>query len=755
MTATVPRRKSCEPICVWIIAPGWAKGGDSGPALIPGDPLKSLLIQAVSYTNDDLRMPPKSKLSQEEINTLVEWVKRGAPDPREALSGQDRRGTDEFESRRQHWAYQAMRHPQPPKVADSTWSENPIDRFISARLQAEKLKPSPMADRHTLIRRVSFDLIGLPPTPDEIEAFVNDNRPDAWERVVDRLLASPYYGERWGRHWLDLVRYADTNGADENKTYAHAWRYRDYVVRSFNADKPFDQFAHEQLAGDLLPETQDESLRNDRLIATGFWLLGPKMLAEQDKDKLQIDVVDEQMDVLSKTFLAQTLTCARCHDHKFDPFSAKDYYALAGILRSTKSFAHLNHVSLWNERAVETDESRALQKQHDEKMQRLAELEKRIEAVKKEFGELEDKKGDQAKALDQERRDLEPEIKKLKALKFEGAVAMAVAENKPVDLPVHVRGSHLNLAKTAEPRGTPKVFGQILSEATIDPTQSGRLALAQWLTEPEHPLTARVMVNRIWQGHFGFGLVRTPSNFGLRGEQPTHPDLLDWLARTLINDGWSIKKMHRHMLLSQAYRMASDHDSASAEIDPENRLWWRQNRRRLEAEPIRDALLAVSGNLDRTMGGSLLTSANDAYSREGDHYQMSKRRALYLPIVRVNGYDMFSIFDYTENAVHAGQRATTTVSHQALFMMNSPLVTQEAKALAQAILGSGGDASERVRAVYLRLFARPADDSEVKRVVAYVAQLTQAGDGGATAELEAWADFCQTLMATNEFVYIR
>jgi len=690
---------------------GLMRGGESGPAITPGKSAESLLITAVSSTDADLKMPPKKPLPATVVEDLKRWVEMGAPWPAEAPPAP----VVAKPEGKSHWAFQPVRSADASDAAPP-WER--IDRFIATKLESRGLRPLPPADRRTLIRRASFDLTGLPPESAAVEAFVADDAPDAFARVLDRLLASPNYGERWGRYWLDLARYADTNGADENYTYPNAWRYRDYVVRSFNADKPYDRFVIEQVAGDLLVEDESpegELRRQDNLIATGFLLLGPKMLAEQDKPKLVMDVVDEQIDVTGQTFLGLTLGCARCHDHKFDPISQADYYALGGIFKSTKSMAHLKHVSEWNERRLEKTPPGA------------------------------------------EGPKPPPPAKKADASKKQNDAprAMAVAEGTPQDLPIYKRGSHLAPGNTMVPRGFPAVLTDGAKPPAISPSQSGRLELANWLADPANPLTARVMVNRIWQGHFGVGLVESSSNFGVRGATPTHPELLDWLAAHFVRGGWSIKQMHRAIMRSAAYQRSSVGGAPEAATDPENHLLWRQNRRRLEAEAVRDALLAASGNLDGTAGGSPKVPTNEKYvsiKNEAEVYA-STRRSLYLPIVRTRMYDFFNIFDYVDAGVHTARRSATVVPQQALFMLNSELANAQAALLAGRLLAdSTRDDAARVDEAYQRLYGRPASPQEIARAAAHLAAMKP--EESSANRTAAWTSLCRVLFAANEFIYL-
>ena len=1050
---------------------GVLRGGDTKAAIVPGDAGRSLLIESVGYANRDLQMPPKGRLPAAVIADLTRWVNDGAIDPRD---GELVNKTTALAATGQvHWAFQPIRTTEPPKKS-SLFSRrvHPIDQFVAAKLKEKELAPAPMADRRTLIRRAAYDLTGLPPTPEEIAAFLADPAKNAFERMIDRLLASPRYGERWGRWWLDVARYADSNGQDENKVMANAWRYRDWVIRSFNANQPFDAFITEQLAGDLLPTNGvSEQAIFDRWTATGLLVMGPKMLAEQDKPKLVMDLVDEQIDVVSRAFLGLTVGCARCHDHKFDPIPARDYYALAGIFRSTKTMANLAFVSKFNERRITGASQLSVIEAHgkvvaaksnevtraigsaDEELRsnwranlgtylaaasspassgqslqptnlvtrlrelmapdpstnpvsrtlrglasdsskiagflaqetklsttgnglRLApgkigaafqgngrnhlelphsvELEPpqltveawvRVSAFPKDGDERrwlvskganEWAEGHYALMLDRNRagaylnigggqenvfavwnagKALKPnqwhhlamtydgvalrlfvdgaaagetEIKRTRVagkgplvlgrradghVNFKGlidevyvhrtaltaaqlkshfetagkvdgtdvvvrwefndlspadldslamaeahdalfapggvfalpkdprpyyppqtrdtivalesvrdtlktngpapvAFALAVDEDKPVDLPVHIRGSHLNLAKEPVPRGFVQVAFKPGS-APLPTKGSGRLELARWLTSPENPLTSRVIVNRIWQAHFGEGLVRSPDNFGLRGETPSHPELLAWLAREFMRSGWDVKQLHRLILTSATWRQAGTADnreSASgsnktdkahlttaaiakaSKVDPDNKLLWHFPRQRLEAEMIRDALLAVSGRMDTTVGGSLVSWKNDEYTPADTVSAPSLRRSVYLPVVRDRVFDVFTIFDFANPSVGTAKRIPTVVSHQALFFLNSPLVKESASAFAKNLsIAAPEDSAARIKLAYERAFGRLPTETEAQRAGRFIASLPRKEP--TKNDEAAWTAWCQMLFAANEFIY--
>ncbi len=972
-----------------------------------------------------------------------------------------------------YWAFIPPKEPAAPPVKNADWVKSPIDAFVLAGLEAKNLKPAPPATKRELIRRATYDLTGLPPTPEEIHAFLNDQNPDAYARLVDRLLASPRYGERWGRHWLDVARYADSNGLDENLVYRNAFRYRDYVIQAFNKDKPYDQFVREQVAGDLLTDGQDLATTYERWTATGFLSLGAKMLAEDDPAKMEMDIVDEQLDTTSRAFMGMTVGCARCHDHKFDPIPQADYYSLGGIFKSSKTMENFKVVATWHEYVLAPPEDRerlktllekikaknkeaavitqaenrklsaearrklgayllaasdvlryeqvvlkpvlsagksappdalvreatsfergnapkkldkgkpnvvegqkgpwfaeydvtvpaageyeldlleeetgggtadivvngvllktgappvenraaspdaggwsvtgifplnagkntlrlehksrfpyfeklllapnplpkgspvplsniqisrqyginpgyldhwveelrrskgaphsvlfawyAYQAQHslDEKSlngwtspaaklfdgfhpksaeelaaryqelsneatrQWLA-LEAALPAAEKsklddDAEDLAPKTGPQPmlsdasldavrellyekagpfRAPDDSRQYFPPPVqeqlasidkarKELEDSKPDLPRAMGVTEGpKPSDLAINLRGSHWTLGPVVQ-RG---FLSAITKEKPVIPAgQSGRLQFAEWLTEPDHPLTSRVMANRIWRWHFGRGIVPSVDNFGRLGERPTNQPLLDWLAVQFTGHKWSVKDMHRLIMLSNTYQMSSKYDEHSAEVDPENTLLWRVNRQRLEAEPIRDAIMAVSGDLDLTQGGSLMAYkdrqyVSDTEKRGGMDYDRN-RRAVYIPVVRSSMYEVFQAFDMPDPATSTGDRAATVVAPQALFMMNGTVVLKHTRTMAEHLLKrSDLDDAGRVRDAYERALARPPSPKEIDGALSFIAQVDRAMEKRKTDPAErrtfAWQSFCKALLSSNEFIYL-
>jgi hypothetical protein len=779
--------------------PGWERGGDLGPAVAPGDPEKSLLIRAVRYRDSELQMPPSGKLSDQAIANLEEWVRRGAPDPRqEATSAKPGTPAWSIEDGRRHWAFQPVAKPPLPSVNDSNWPQSPIDFFILAELEKHQLHPAPPADKRTLIRRATFDLTGLPPTPQEVSDFLADNSPYAFARVVDRLLDSPRYGERWGRHWLDVARYADSNGLDENIAHGNAWRYRDWVVSAFNRDLPFADFLMWQLAGDLLvksgeqraesgePEKSEErdatsslaldssrhsALDYSRLTATGFLSLGPKVLAESDEQKMRWDIVDEQIDTVGKAFLGLTLGCARCHDHKFDPVPTTDYYALAGIFGSTETMESYKRIARWYEHPIPTPEEAERQKQHQAAVAaKKAEVEAIVKAANEQIlstlGEgaelpqdAESRYPEETKAKLKTARD---ELAKLEKEAPEISSAMGVKDGAVADVAVQIRGSHLNPGEVVS-----RHFPQVLAgteQSPLPADQSGRLQLAKWMADPQHPLTYRVFVNRIWRWRFGEGIVPSTDNFGRLGEAPTNQPLLDYLTHRFIESGGSVKAMHRLLMLSSTYQMSGAYDERAAAVDPANRLLWRRAPQRLEAEAIRDSLLFVGGILESTMGGSLLHVKNreflfDHTSKDQTTYQ-HYRRSLYLPVIRNHVYDAMELFDFPDPAVLNGDRAVTTVAPQSLFLMNSGVAYEASERLAQRLLSRADvDDLGRVAELYEAALNRPPAANEVDRALSFLAQCeaTYAEDaaGAADGRLRAWQSLCQAALASNEFIYVK
>ncbi|MEZ6073528.1 MAG: DUF1549 domain-containing protein [Pirellulales bacterium] len=698
-------------------------------------------------------------------------MSEGAFDPRESPAEVTDAGGIDLEAGRRHWAFQPLNRGDLPDVESVNWPRTPIDRYIVAKLEANGLRPVADADRHTWLRRVSFDLTGLPPTVDEVRDFVTDDSPAAREKVVDRLLASRAFGERWARHWLDLVGYADQVGTSNNVFAQHAWRYRDYVIDAFNSDKPFDRFIREQVSGDLLPAENAEQ-RAANLIATGFLVLGDVEIVEADKEKLRVDVVDQQVTKVGRAFLGMTLECARCHDHKFDPIGQRDYYAMAGIFHGTSSTFKTDR-GVWSDVNVlelpETDEQRAeravRERQHAEE---LASAESEREQAQAELDEL-NKRLDEADVSDAERDDLTKrrddaaghvsELDKvIQHAKFFAPTtpkAHGVSDvDAPADMRVTIRGNPRALGDTV-PRGVLRVCST--TQPVIPAGESGRRELADWLAQ--HPLTARVTVNRIWQKLFGEGLVRSVDYFGLPGEHPTHPQLLDHLAAEFMRTGWSQKRLIRTLVLSRTYGLGSEFDERAGAIDPDNRLLWRMNRVRLDAEALRDAMLAVSGQLRASSGGPAIpleypenVGGLDPKDVNPPSFGLRKwrpgqelERTIYLPVIRHAAQPepaaVRNVFDFSQPSQIVGKRDVTAVPTQALFLMNSPVIKRYAQALAER-LSEEDDPTQRLELLWLALLNRPISETERFEASEF---LQSCGEGG-------WTELCHALLASNEFL---
>ncbi len=857
-------------------------------------PENSAIVRALSYEGR-IKMPPQGKLAAETIAAVREWVAAGAPTPAATPSaGSSLEGTGVrpvalrgviTDADKNFWAFKPLSQAVAPTPKQTGWAANAIDRFILANLEKNGMAPAPAADKTTLLRRATFDLTGLPPTEKELADFLGDKSPDAFEKVVDRLLASPRYGERWGRHWLDVMRYADSTGSDEDHRYPHAWRYRDYVVDAFNSDMPYNQFVREQLAGDILAADENSGVGYRGIVATGFLALGKKALAQKDLPLKRYDVVDDQIDVTAKAFLGLTVTCARCHDHKFDPIATKDYYQLAAIFASTLSYAKgetgdpiqtpLAAASefeafqkQWNaysqiERKVAAiiDFDRDARKRRDQDESKIAasmlmayrvygkhedaatvaanadpenltrwvqylkdtgrpELARwhaatdanraavaaeyqedfhrsayqyeqdldwwkqarnsfpragkvagprpRLGAAKDAFfvavwqdsGPLHRSQDEQLASLPpQKAKEAEGLLAQLAELEKtlptkEIPMACAVKEGDAMDQKIFVRGDYHNLGEPVE-RTVPAIL-RLVAPAPEVKTKSGRLELADWIVDAKNPLPSRVMVNRIWQGHFGDGIVRTPDNYGRLGDRPANPELLDYLARAFIEGNWSIKRMHRLIMLSKTYQMSAAYSEAVKAKDPENRLVSHFPRQRLSVEEIRDAYLAIGGDLDLTMGGTLDpgvgTDGETSAGRISMNPENTNRRSIYLPLRRSNLPTLFTLFDFGDATTPDGHRSTTTVATQALFIMNSPMVMREARNVADRVLKQDKENKRRVTDLYLRVLNRRPGADEIDQGLTYLANLhhkwNQVDEG------QAWTSLTHALMASNEFVFV-
>ena len=692
------------------------KGADEGPVIVPGKPDKSPLIRAIRRQGE-IKMPPMDKLPARVVEDLTEWVRMGAPWPQTPVPS---RAADLLgPSAPRHWAFQPVSRPQVPRVKHEAWVATPVDAFILAALENKGLEPAVPADRRTLLRRVTFDLIGLPPTPAEIDAFEADPAPDAFARVVDRLLASPHYGERWARHWLDVARYADTKGYvfQEERRYPYAYTYRDYVIHAFNEDLPYDRFIVQQLAADRLPADENR----EALAAMGFLTLGRRFLNNVH------DIIDDRIDVVSRGFLGLTVACARCHDHKYDPIPQKDYYSLYGVLASSVEPRDLPVVAA----PERTAQYVAYQQELERRQKAVADFQKAHQA------ELSSRNRKFREGL----RALQRKVDVLNATAPAAPPRAMILQDAPQPMTPHVflRGNPRNPGPAV-----PRQFLEVLAGPSRQPFKegSGRLELARAIASKDNPLTARVMVNRVWMHHFGAGLVRTPSDFGLRSEPPTHPELLDYLARYFMEEGWSIKKLHRLIVLSRVYQQSSVPDPRTARADPENRLLGAMNRRRLEFEALRDALLAVSGQLDVRAGGRPV----DLFAAP-----FTGRRTVYGFIERQNLPGVLRTFDFASPDSSTPQRFLTTAPQQALYLMNNSFVMEQARHLAaRPEIVRCHEPEERIEQLYRLVYGRHAEPQEVALGLRFI----DPGSGAGSKSMNAWERYAQVLLLANEFVFV-
>jgi len=753
-------------------------GGDRGPAVVPGDAKASLLLTAISHSDPDLKMPPKKdRLPAAIIDDFRIWIEKGATDPRVDPPATAASPPVTVEAGRQFWSNQKPVDHRPPATSRPEWAKRPLDHFVLAQLETHGLTPTTDAEPEVLLRRLHFDLVGLPPSPaamsDFREQIARAGLDAALERQVDELLASPQYGERWGRHWLDVARFAESSGKEANVTFPYAWRYRDYVIDAFNDDLPYDRFLTEQIAGDLLP-AEDAAERAKLLIATGFLAIGPKNLDEANAQQFEADLVDEQIDALTRAVIANSVACARCHDHKFDPFAMEDYYALAGVFRSTKTYFG-TFVSPTNRLAgdpLALPREAGLPVLHASvPADRVVKLKEQLAALQKEA------KDGQAAALKAALSGEEPEKSftlrdalrifwtsggiegQLEKVDDQGQalpLAMGVLDRSEI-----VNASLLERGEIDRPAAeVPRAFPRVIEIAGVKPAaeQSGRLEFAQWLTHPDHPLTSRVIVNRVWQHLFGTGLVRTVDNFGFSGERPSHPELLDHLSVQFMAGKSSMKTLVRELVLSRTYRQASTYREEAFRIDPENRWLWRASKRRLDAEAIRDAMLAVGGELDKARPvGSLVgqTIGDRPVSLLGLDAKLPKdldgtrHRSVYLPIIRDRLPDVLDLFDFAEPSLVTGEREITNVPVQALYLMNSPFVQERALALAEHLQRESSDNSARIDLAFRLCFSRPPDAEERRLATAYFEAGQLSGSG--TDATQLLAGYCQALLSTAEF----
>ncbi|MBY0515070.1 MAG: PSD1 and planctomycete cytochrome C domain-containing protein [Gemmataceae bacterium] len=725
---------------------GLLKGGASGPAVVPGSPDKSLLVTAVRHADPAPKMPPDRKLTATQIADLEAWVKMGAPDPRTGSTASARLDPSRAQ---EFWSFRPVVDPPVPAVKDAAWPRSPLDRFVLAKLEANGHTPVGPADRRVLIRRATFDLIGLPPTPEEVDAFLADDSPAAFATVVDRLLASPHYGERWGRHWLDVIRYSDTAGDNSDYPVPQMYRYRNWVIDAVNRDLPYDEFVRQQLAGDLMPAA-DEADRRAKLIATGY-LANARRFGSYEDDRYPWHLTyEDTIDNFGKALLGLTIGCCRCHDHKFDPLSQADYYALYGFFASTRyprPGIELDKVQRDFVPLAPPEQVAAFEAGRDRK---AAEVTARMNLLQARGASIDD-----IKAV---RKEWEVFASKPP---FEMGYAVAEGETKGKrkvgNACIQIKGDPERIGAEVPRRFPTALGGQTLP---ADAKGSGRLELARWTTDPRNPLFARVMVNRVWHLHFGAGLVRTPENFGKLGRAPTHPELLDWLAARFVEDGFSVKALHRRVMLSRTYQMASTDHPANAARDVANESRWRFDRRRLDAESIRDALLAVGGNLDRTPGGphpfpempTWNFTQHNPFKAVYDH----DRRSVYLITQRIQRHPFLALFDGADANAGTAARTTSTTPLQALYLMNDPFVHAQAKRFAARVMVERGDDRGRVERAFLLLYGRPPGGEEAAAALAYLARVAAKLDAAKpqAAAAAAWESLARALFLSNEFVYV-
>ena len=769
-------------------AEAWLEGGERGAAIIPRDPDGSLLVRAIRYTDSDFSMPPTEKLGDEQIAVLEAWVRMGAPAPAGRYAAPLAAPSDPVAGR-DHWAMRPLAAGDIPTVRNSSWPRGTIDRYLLAGLEEQQLHPGADASPEALLRRVCFQLTGLPATEEQRQRFLADPSAEAFARLVDELLGSAEFGRRWGRHWLDLARYADSNGLDENFLFREAWRYRNWVIDAVNADMPFDRFLLEQLAGDLLP-FETTAQRDRQRIAAGFLVIGPKVLLGVNPDKQRMDVADEQLETIGRVVLAQTLGCARCHDHKFDPIPTADYYAMAGILTSTAVMQQ--RYMLGEQRVMERlvglgDQGEESNAAYEKYWRERAGLKQELDSAKEALELL---KGTDAAGLAQKIRDdaesfaagaIGDQVTQSEKV---AAQEMFVAElkeryEKPPAIPPRamipadgeqIRDESIRRAGRFDdpaeiiPRGFLRVLQDGESPAMAT-GESGRRGLATWLTDPAGRagmLTARVQANRIWHHLMGRGLVRTVDNFGRTGEQPSHPELLDYLAGRLISSGWSRKALIREIVLSRAFALSSAVIEECRNIDPENRLYWRANRRRLDPESLRDAMLAAAGTLDLQQMESTVSYLGDQATAVGSNpvrrrtdYQC---RSVYLPVIRNDLPELFDVFDFANPHMATGARPQTNVPTQSLYLLNDPMVMAAAEATAKRLLAETGECSLETRIDHLfRLITGGNPGENEQRLIRdYLTEMARVENPEDPSNVTPamWARGSQAIFASSRFQYL-
>ncbi len=735
---------------------GLYQGGDSGPALEAGNAESSLLVRAIRRKPDaEIKMPPEKPLSKQAVADLTRWIDAGAKWPDSVVRP--------IASDRHHWAFEPLQTIAVP-ADPSGWATLTVDRLIARAQQENGVVPVPPASKSALLRRAYFDLIGLPPTPEQVEAFLADSSPSAFARVVDELLSSQRYGERWARHWLDLVRYADTAGDNSDYPIPQAYFYRDYVIDAFNADLPYDRFLHEQLAGDILAQEAPESEYARLVIATGF-IAQSKRIGTRELEDMHL-IIEDTLSTLGPAILGLSLRCARCHDHKFDPLTMDDYYAMYGFFASTQyPFAGAEELRKQTKFAPLVP---------PQQVQRLiAARESEVTAIKSQIEAMEKPAdsgaasgtvagiqntgtADTLKAL----REKLTRIEKQDPL-AEVPTAYAVGELKPVDVAIQINGNPRSLGEKIAQRGPPKILDE--NQFEIPAGNSGRLELARWLTHKASFLTARVMANRIWQYHFGKPLVSTPSDFGFRGSPPTHPELLDWLASEFISSGWSVKSLHRTIMLSKTYQLSTDGDPQNAAVDSGNKWYWRFDRRRLDAESMRDTILTLGGALDLSRPGPHPFPEPSKWTYTAHHQfnhvsYPSDHRSVYLMVQRLHAHPYLSLFNGADPSLSTPSRDNSTVALQSLYLLNNQFVHQQATDFARRLLTQTDDLAARVKLGYMRVYGRDPELAEVTKCLTfvdkYLRSLEAEGMPADRRDLEVWSGWARALFASNEFFYV-
>jgi hypothetical protein len=736
---------------------GLIQGGDNGPPIFPGDPESSLLVRAIRHTDPDLKMPPDARLSDFEIANIEQWIRWRAPDPRtdDTIGKYKSRTSIDWDHARDFWSLKPLIPPSVPATSDKRWPSGDLDRFVLAKIEAAGLSASAEANKSVLLRRVTMDLTGLLPTLEEQLAFESDTSPQAWERVVDRLLESPRYGERWGRHWLDVVRYSDTAGDNSDYPIPQMYLYRDWVINAFNRDLPYDQFVREQLAGDLIGGTTPDEARQ-RLIATGY-LANSRRFGSRVNDYPWHLTIEDTLDNLGRTFLGTTINCARCHNHKFDPVTTEDYYALYGIFRSTRypwPGIELEQFQRDLVPLIPAEEAQSIVANRNRKQE---ELDSKVRELEKQRNAAQ---GDERKALDKQVTEARQEAERHQKEPLSFPQAYAVAEAAKIeDAAIQIKGD-------PEKPGpiVPRRFLTVLNGVRVSDRDktSGRLQLANWIVDPANPLTARVMANRIWLFHFAKSLVPTPNDFGRQGKPPIHPELLGYLATRLIKAGWSIKAMHREILLSKTYRISSERNERANSVDPTNDLFSTYPRHRLDAESIRDALLQVGGQLDLSRPGPHPFPPQSAWKFTQHNpfkavYE-TRYRSVYLMTQRIQRHPYLAIFDGADPAASTPSRPTSTTPLQALFLLNDAFVHEQAIGLAQRLISERSEPASRIELAYRLLFSRSPTADEAEAALGFLQEvqgpLSVSGVPADQLELQSWQSLARALFRLNEFVYL-